>query len=101
MSYELPWANASNAPFRLYKSWVHEGGISTPLIAHWPKGIASNCRGKLDHQPGHLIDVMTRRDAGIIMDIRTASTGDPIMRGRGRSWNSSASLRSPRSAGRP
>lgn len=34
MSYDLPWANVSNAPFRLYKHWVHEGGISTPLIAH-------------------------------------------------------------------
>ena len=36
MSYDLPWANVSNAPFRLFKHWVHEGGISTPLIAHWP-----------------------------------------------------------------
>ena len=39
MSYDLPWANASNTPFRRYKSWVHEGGISTPLIVHWPDGI--------------------------------------------------------------
>ena len=38
-SYGLPWANASNTPFRLYKHWVHEGGISTPLIAHWPSVI--------------------------------------------------------------
>lgn len=35
-SYGVPWANASNTPFRLYKHWVHEGGISTPLIAYWP-----------------------------------------------------------------
>ena len=55
-SYGLPWANASNTPFRLYKHWVHEGGISTPLIAHWPKGIARD--GEMESQPGHLIDIM-------------------------------------------
>jgi arylsulfatase len=58
LSYGLPWANASNTPFREYKHWVHEGGISTPLIAHWPKGIASSRRGRLVHSPGHLIDLM-------------------------------------------
>ena len=36
MSYDLPWANASNSPFRLYKHWVHEGGISSPCILHYP-----------------------------------------------------------------
>ena len=35
-SYGVPWANVSNTPFRLYKHWVHEGGIATPLIARWP-----------------------------------------------------------------
>jgi arylsulfatase A-like enzyme len=34
--YFLPWANASNTPFRLFEHWVHEGGITTPLIATWP-----------------------------------------------------------------
>jgi arylsulfatase len=48
------WASASNAPFRRHKVWVHEGGISTPLIVHWPKGIAA--RGELRHDPGHVID---------------------------------------------
>ena len=56
--YGLPWANASNTPFREYKHWVHEGGISTPLIAHWPKGIDKPRQGKLEEQPGHLIDLM-------------------------------------------
>ena len=56
IGYGRDWANVSNTPFREYKHWVHEGGISTPLIAHWPKGIAR--RGELDHQPGHLIDIM-------------------------------------------
>ena len=55
-SYGVPWANASNTPFRLYKHWVHEGGIATPLIAHWPAGIAQ--AGSITHQPGHLIDIM-------------------------------------------
>jgi len=56
IAYGKPWANASNTPFRLYKHWVHEGGISTPLIAHWPKYITAH--GELRHQPGHLIDIM-------------------------------------------
>jgi arylsulfatase len=56
IAYGEAWANVSNTPFREYKHWVHEGGISTPLIAHWPKGIAA--KGELRHQPGHLIDIM-------------------------------------------
>ena len=48
------WSSASNTPFRLHKSWVHEGGIATPLIASWPAGIAA--RGELRQTPGHLID---------------------------------------------
>jgi arylsulfatase len=56
IAYGRPWANASNTPFRLYKHWVHEGGIATPLIVHWPGRIKA--RGELCHQPGHLIDIM-------------------------------------------
>ena len=56
--YGLAWANASNTPFREYKHWVHEGGISSPLIAHWPKGIDTSRHGKLERQPSHLIDLM-------------------------------------------
>jgi len=56
MSYGLCWANASNTPFRLYKQWVHEGGTATPLIAHWPSVIPHP--GRIDHQAGHIIDVM-------------------------------------------
>ena len=55
-SYGLPWANASNTPFRLYKHWVHEGGISSPLIAYWPAVIAA--KNSITNQPGHLIDIM-------------------------------------------
>ena len=58
LAYGRGWANVSNTPFREYKHWVHEGGISTPLVAHWPRGIAPSRRGRLVHDPGHLIDVM-------------------------------------------
>jgi arylsulfatase A-like enzyme len=58
LAYGLPWANASNTPYRRYKHWVHEGGISTPLIAHWPRGITRERHNQLEGQPGHLIDVM-------------------------------------------
>ena len=42
MSYDLPWANLSNTAFRLFKRWVHEGGISTPFIVHWPEKITNH-----------------------------------------------------------
>jgi len=58
IAYGGAWGNVSNTPFREYKHWVHEGGISTPLIAHWPAGILSKRNGKLETQPGHLIDIM-------------------------------------------
>jgi arylsulfatase len=58
VAYGRGWANVSNTPFREYKHWVHEGGISTPLIAHWPSGIEPARRGALERQPGHLIDLM-------------------------------------------
>jgi arylsulfatase len=49
------WSSAANTPLRRHKTWVHEGGISTPLIVHWPRGIAA--RGELRHTPGHVIDL--------------------------------------------
>jgi arylsulfatase A-like enzyme len=52
------WATLNNTPLRRYKHFTHEGGISTPLIAHWPAGIPRERNGQLDHQPAHLIDVM-------------------------------------------
>jgi len=54
--YGTKWANLSNTPFRYYKKYVHEGGVATPLIVHWPAGIKS--RGELRHQPAHVIDLM-------------------------------------------
>ena len=49
-------ANVSNTPFREYKHYVHEGGISTPLVVHWPKGIQA--KDELRSEPSHLIDLM-------------------------------------------
>jgi len=55
-SYGTAWANLSNTPFRLYKHWIHEGGISTPLIVRWPRGIREP--GAIRHTPGYLPDIM-------------------------------------------
>jgi arylsulfatase len=50
------FSSAANTPFRRHKSWVHEGGISTPLIVHWPRLIKS--QNALRHTPAHVIDVV-------------------------------------------
>jgi arylsulfatase A-like enzyme len=49
------FSSTSNTPFRRHKTWVHEGGISTPLVVHWPAGISS--KNELRHTPGHVIDI--------------------------------------------
>lgn len=50
------FSSAANTPFRRHKTWVHEGGISTPLVVHWPSGIKA--RGELRNDPGHVIDIV-------------------------------------------
>jgi arylsulfatase len=55
-SYGSAWANTGNTPWRLYKHFTHEGGISTPCIVHWPAGLRG--RGTVNHQPWHFIDVL-------------------------------------------
>jgi arylsulfatase len=50
------FSSAANTPFRRHKTWVHEGGISTPFIVHWPKGISA--RGELRTTPAHFVDVV-------------------------------------------
>ncbi|MFW6600136.1 arylsulfatase [Propionibacteriaceae bacterium Y2011] len=67
-SYGVAWANVSNTPFREYKHWVHEGGIATPLIAHWPARLAG---GRIDHTPGQLPDIMAT-----VLEITGASYPD-------------------------
>jgi arylsulfatase len=55
-SYGYGWANASNTPYRMFKQFDHEGGIHTPMIAHWPKGITQT--GGVVRQVSHLVDIM-------------------------------------------
>jgi arylsulfatase len=74
--YGRAWATASNTPFREYKHFTHEGGILTPLIVHWPRGISPAQRGTLSHQNGFLPDlVATCLDLG-------AATRPATMEGR-------------------
>ena len=56
-TYDASWAHVGNTPFRLYKQNQHEGGISSPLIVHWPRGLKTR-PGMITRQPGHLIDLM-------------------------------------------
>lgn len=70
------WSTTANTPFRRHKTWVHEGGIATPLIVHWPKGIAA--RGELRRNPGHVVDL-----APTILEVAGAKTfakwnGEPV-----------------------
>jgi len=64
-SYRTNWANVSNTPFREYKSFVHQGGITTPMIVSWPQKIKN--KGKITSQVGHIVDIMPT-----IMDIAGA-----------------------------
>jgi len=57
MSYGRAWAHLSNTPFREYKHWVHEGGIATPLVARWPRGLEVE-PGSLQRRPFQLVDVL-------------------------------------------
>lgn len=56
VAYQEGWAMVSNTPLRLYKQWVHEGGILTPFIAHWPRGITNP--GSIVDSSGHIIDLL-------------------------------------------
>jgi arylsulfatase A-like enzyme len=67
------WSTMANTPFRRHKTWVHEGGISTPLVVRWPKGIAAH--GELRHTPAHLVD--------IVPTIVELASGKPFVANRG------------------
>ncbi len=58
LSYGQSWANASATPFRTYKHWVHEGGIGTPLIVHWPNAIPERVEGNFTDHYGFIQDIM-------------------------------------------
>jgi arylsulfatase len=70
------WSTACNTPHRRHKTWVHEGGISTPLIAHWPAGIPD--RGTIRTAPGHVVDVVPT----VLALAGVAPTADPPFPGR-------------------
>jgi arylsulfatase A-like enzyme len=77
------FSSACNTPFRRHKTWVHEGGISTALVAHWPAGIAA--RGELRHTPAHVIDFVPT-----VLDLLGLAkpkewNGEPIPHAPGRS----------------
>jgi arylsulfatase len=57
VAYGRGWANVSNTPFRGYKHDMLEGGISTPLVVHWPGGISAEQAGRIIHDVGHIIDI--------------------------------------------
>ena len=65
MSYDVQWANVSVTPFRKYKHWIHEGGISTPFIARWPSKIKES---KIVHSPAQILDI-----TATIIDVAGAS----------------------------
>jgi arylsulfatase len=56
-SYGRDWATVSNTPFRMWKRWVHEGGISTPFIVSWPGGGVPT-GGDISHSTGHIVDIV-------------------------------------------
>ena len=58
VKYGKAWANASNTPFRMYKHYVHEGGIASPFVVHWPLVIPERLNGTFCHEPGHVVDLM-------------------------------------------
>lgn len=98
-TYDVGWAHLGNTPFRWYKQWQHEGGISSPLVVHWPAGLTAKA-GAVTHQPGHLIDVMAtcvdlagatypKTFAGRAIDPLMGKSLAPIFRGRmreGHEW---------------
>ena len=82
-SYGSGWANLGNTPLRLYKHFTHEGGISTPCIAHWPERI-----GKPDkwiRQPAHVMDVMPTLVEAAGAAYPTTLRGKPVQPAEGTS----------------
>ena len=77
------FSSACNTPFRRHKTWVHEGGISTPLIVHWPDGISA--RGELRKTPAHVIDVAPTIYEAIGIDKPTTWKGESIPAAPGKS----------------
>jgi len=62
------WSTVCNTPFRKHKTWVHEGGIATPLIAHWPAGIQDT--NQIRSSAGHVVDLVPT-----ILELSGGTTG--------------------------
>lgn len=77
------FSSTSNTPFRRHKTWVHEGGISTPLVVHWPVGISA--RGELRQSPAHVIDLVPTILDVVGITKPTQWNGEPIPPAPGRS----------------
>lgn len=101
VAYLEPWAHVSNTPFRRYKNWTHEGGIISPFVASWPRGLRRP--GRIVDDVGHVIDLMPtlvevsgatypeRTDAGPVPPMRGHSLvpvlrGDPVRRSAPLYW---------------
>ncbi|GGG84176.1 arylsulfatase [Parapedobacter pyrenivorans] len=78
LTYGQSWANASATPYRTYKHWVHEGGIGTPLIVHWPQGIVKRVQGDFTDQYGFLQDIMATAIDVADADYPTKYNGESI-----------------------
>ncbi len=85
IAYGREWANVGNTPFREYKHWVHEGGIATPLIVHWPAGIPPTRRNTLVHEPGQLPDILATCLAAAGVDYPAECNGQKILPPEGKS----------------
>lgn len=80
MSYDLPWANASNTPFRKFKVWTHEGGISTPFVVRWGSG---GVRGNhIRHGFGHIHDLAATIHAAAAVYHPGTRAEMPVLPGR-------------------
>ncbi len=99
MSYGRAWANLSNTPFREYKHWVHEGGISTPFIAHWPAGLPAG--GDLCTAPSQLVDVLPTIAEVAGAGYPRTRNGAPVPEMEGRSLLPRAARRARRRRARP
>lgn len=76
-SYGRAWANLSNTPFRLYKSWVHEGGIAAPCIATWPSGGIGG--GTILHDPAHVVDLLPTIAHAVGVPVPESVTGSGLL----------------------
>ncbi|GFE83573.1 arylsulfatase [Steroidobacter agaridevorans] len=82
----MNWAMLQNTPFRAFKHFTEEGGIATPMIAHWPKGIAPSLRGSINREPSHVIDIAPTLYALAGVTPPREYHGHPVLAPEGRSF---------------